>query len=300
MSETVKLIVVDIDGTLLNSQHEMSQRNEKALKAAMAQGVPVVLATGKTRTSALSLIARLDLTTPGIYVQGLATYDGSGNIQHQVMLDTALARRVITFAEDRGYDVLAYSGGDILARRQNRLSDVLVEYGEPEPREVGPLQNILHDTLINKLIVADGSTRRIRALRWQLNTQIDGSGQLMQSNIDHMLEVLPRGVSKAVALKTLLKEMQIKPADVLAIGDGENDIDMLRMAGIGVALANARPDVREAADHVLSSNDDDGVAEAIERFVLPSETAEAGASTAPDTTTPAGEHPQDKSEDSAS
>lgn len=300
MTETIKLIVVDIDGTLLNSQHELSERNEKALRAAMEQGVPVVLATGKTRTSALSLISRLNLTSPGIFVQGLAIYDGNGNIQHQTTLDTALARRVITFAEDRGYNVLAYSGDSILARRRNRLSDVLVEYGEPEPQIVGPLQNILHDTVVNKLIVADDDARRIKALRWQLSMQIDGSGQLVQSNIDHMLEILPRGISKAVALRMLLKEMHLVPARVLAIGDGENDVDMLRMAGIGVAVGNARSEAREAADYVVASNDDDGVAEAVERFVLKSEeteTSAAGVVAPAAETTPAGDQPEDTNED---
>src|SRR5690606_17087092 len=108
----------------------------------------------------------------------------------------------------------------------------------------------------------------INALRWQLNMQLGGTARLVQAGIPDMLEILPPGTSKGSALKTLLKEMNIAPANVLAIGDGENDIEMLQLAGIGVAMGNALQPVKDIANHVVSNNDADGVAEAIEAFAL--------------------------------
>jgi hypothetical protein len=86
-----------------------------------------------------------------------------------------------------------------------------------------------------------------------------------------MLEVLPPNCSKGAALRILLKDLHISPDNVLAIGDAENDIEMIQLAGIGVAMGHAAQQVKDAADEVVGSNDEDGFAEAVERFVLPPE-----------------------------
>ena len=97
-----------------------------------------------------------------------------------------------------------------------------------------------------------------------------------------MLELLPPGGSKGSALKTLLSQLKIAPARMMAVGDGENDLEMLQMAGVGVAVANAESMVKDIADHVTTASYGDGVAEAIERFVLNPEPAKAETETATD------------------
>jgi Cof subfamily protein (haloacid dehalogenase superfamily) len=269
MTQPIDLIVVDLDGTLLNSQHQMTERSEQALKAAIEKGAQVVIATGKSRFSGEEVIHRLGLTTPGIYLQGLTIYRPDNSIAFQKTLEPSLARRVITFAEDRGFAMAAYSGNRILVRSLSPGADELASrYHEPLPEEVGPLQNLLDEIPVHKLLaLKPGEPRRIKALRWQLQAQLDGQGRLVQA-LDDMLEILPPGASKGAALKVLLKELNIPAERVLAIGDGENDIEMIEVAGIGVAVDNAVPSLKAAADHVVASNDADGVAEAIERFVL--------------------------------
>ena len=264
----IKLVAIDLDNTLLNSNHAVSERNERAIKQAMEEDIQVVLATGKTRASAGDIIQRLGLTTPGIYLQGLAIYYPDGEIRHEKKLDTSVARKVITFAEDRGFDVALYNGSRILVRTDESPLRVLAEYGEPEPEAVGPLQNMLDEVSINKLIIIRrGEPRKIKALRWQLNMQLDGAGKITQA-IRDMIEIVPSGTSKGGALKTLLRELGIAPENVLAIGDAENDIEMLELVGIGVAVGNASDPLKAVADHVVADNDSDGVAEALERFVL--------------------------------
>ena len=276
MTGSIKLIVIDLDATLLNSQHELSVRNAEVIQAAREQGIKIVLATGKTRNSALSLIAKLDIDTPGIYVQGLVVHDGNGSIKHQTVLDPAVVRKVITFAEDRGFSLVAYSGTTTYVRKRSRDTDLLMDYGEGEPQVVGPLQNLLHNTPINKVIaIHRADARRVTSLRWQLNTQLDGTARLLQAGVPEMLEIVPRGGSKGAALKALLKEMNVDPMHVMAIGDGENDIEMIQLVGTGVAVGNADKAVKDAADHVVASNDENGVAEAIERFALKPTTSEA-------------------------
>lgn len=268
MSETIKLIAVDLDGTLLNSQHAMTERTEKALRAAMDKGVIVIIATGKTFSSARDVIARLKLTTPGVYLQGLAVYTGDGSVRHQQTLDPEIARQVITFCEDRGFTVVAYSGTRILVRAVTSENRILAEkYHEPEPETVGPLQNVLNETPINKLVVMKvGDARKITALRWQLDKQLGNKARMTQALTD-MLEILPKGASKGAALKVLLRELGVAAANVLAIGDGENDLEMIELAGIGVAMGNGAQKLRDAADFVTGSNDEDGVALAVEKYI---------------------------------
>jgi Cof subfamily protein (haloacid dehalogenase superfamily) len=116
--------------------------------------------------------------------------------------------------------------------------------------------------------MAVGDPRQISALRWQLGAQLGKSVRLMQAGLANMLEILPPGASKGAALRQLAHEMKFKPDEIMAIGDAENDIEMLQFAGIGVAMGHAPENVRQAADHITATHDDDGVAQAIERFVL--------------------------------
>lgn len=268
--QPIELIVVDLDGTLLNNQHQMSDDNEQALKAAIEKGIKVVIATGKTRSSAEVVVSRLGLTTPGIYLQGLAIFKPDGSATYLGTLEPSIARQVITFAEDRGFTMLIYSGAKILARSVTPyMEEFAAIYNEPLPEGIGPLQNILGEMPVHKLIaVKSGEPRRINALRWQLQTQLDGKARLTQAAIPDMLEILPPNVSKGQALKVLLKDMGVTADKVLAIGDGENDMEMIQMAAIGVAVENADPKLKAVADHVVGGNQEHGVAEAIRRFIL--------------------------------
>jgi Cof subfamily protein (haloacid dehalogenase superfamily) len=268
MNHPIKLIVTDLDGTLFNSQHQLTVRTEKALKAAIEKGVKVVLATGKTLISGQDVAKRLNLDTPGIYLQGLAIYNADGTIRWQRTIDPNVARTAINCGEDRGFTMVAYSGTRVLCRASNRDTDELMKYHEGVPEAVGPLQNILDTVPVHKVLAIKlAQPRQVTALRWQLSMQINGTGKLVQA-LDEMLEILPPGASKGAALKLLLKDLKLPAEQALAIGDGENDIEMIQLAGVGVAVGNAHQKLKAVADHVVASNDEDGVAEAVERFVL--------------------------------
>ena len=292
MTNSIKLIVVDLDATLLNDKHELSERNVDVLKQAISQGITVTIATGKTFTSAKSIIEKLGLTAPGIFLQGLAIYKPDGTIVYEKKLDPITARQVITFAEDRGYEVVVYSGSSILMRSvTDKGRELTVKYHEPEPESIGALQNILDEMPVHKLMaVKPGEPRRIKALQWQLDKQMDDKVTLIQlHNIADTLEILPPASGKAVALKALLKQLGVSAEETLAIGDGENDIDMIKMVGVGVAVGNATQSLKDVADHVVASNNDNGVAEAVENFALKQKsllttTTPTEASTPPDTT----------------
>lgn len=264
----IKVIVTDVDGTLLDSKHKLTTKTADALKAAMKQGVKVILATGKTRHSANDIYKRLGEETPGVFVQGMVLNYPGGTEKHLGVLDADLLRRTITFAEDRGFQAIAYSGSKVLARRQTEVTIVLTEhYDEPRPTIVGPLQNVIDTTPINKVMFCGATPTQITHLRWQLGHMIGGAARLVQA-LPEAVEMLPHGASKASALKVLFKELDIDPASVLAIGDGENDIEMVQMVGWGVSMGHGHPKLKEVAKAIVGTNDTDGVAEAVTKYVL--------------------------------
>lgn len=263
----IRLIAIDIDGTLLNPQNEMTPRVEKAIRGVLAQDIQIVLATGKSRNAALPFIEKLGILSAGIFLQGLILNDVQGKVLHQQTLDTNLLLRALTILEDRGFQAILYSGTRILVRHRSPETDAaLIPFHEPAPEAIGPLQNVAGVLPINKLLIV-GEPQAVTALRWQLGHVVSSAGRLMQAGWPNMLELLPSGASKGAMLARLLADLEIPPSAVMAIGDAENDIEMIRLAGIGVAMGNASAPVKEAARWVTASNDEDGVAVALEKYI---------------------------------
>lgn len=279
----IKAVVLDVDGTLLNDDHTLSDRNRDVIRKVIDAGIPVILATGKTRAGALSVIEALDLKTPGVYVQGLIIYNGDGTIRRQTKLGIEAARHTIQYAEQNGFDVIAYSGDRLLVKTKEEHLDNITRFHEPEPVAVGNLINKLDSTVINKLLVMGNSMKKLRAFRWQLNQQIGEHVSFTEAAMLTSIEVLPKNTNKGAGVQFLLKELGIAPMDVLAIGDADNDVEMLELVGLPIAIGNARDAVKAVAQEVVASNNEDGVAEALERYVLKPEESEEPQDTPPST-----------------
>lgn len=260
-------LAVDLDGTLLDSSGRLPPEHIAAIRRAQAAGIQVLLATGKTRQSALAIIAELQLETPGVFTQGMVIYDGRGQVLRQISFDPDLAAEILRFLEHRELPYIAYCAQGLLAPWPGDYIDVnFMKYGEPEPRITGqlsPNSGVVH---INKLLVGDGT--RMSALRQELAGRFGRQARILQA-IPEFVEILPPGASKGAGLHWLLERLGIPAANLAAIGDGENDIEMLRMAGIGVAMGNAGQAVQAAADFVVAANDQGGVTEAVDTLIIP-------------------------------
>ncbi len=266
----IELIVIDVDDTLLNRQHELTEPTANAIKEAIASGVKVMLATGKTWASSREYVHQLGINTPSIFIQGLVIHNTDGTIAEQRTLDPDLLRRIVTYVEDRGFDVVAYTHNRLLTRQASpRVNWLGEKYNEPMPETVGPLYNVIGEIPINKLmVIAKDEPKRVAALRWQLAHLLDGEARLMEIMLQDCIEILPANTSKGTTLKAHLETLGIKPEHVMAIGDSTNDVEMLQLAGLGVAVGNANDKLKAVADVVVASSDEHGVAEAINRFVL--------------------------------
>ncbi|KAG2443542.1 hypothetical protein HXX76_001894 [Chlamydomonas incerta] len=277
----IRLIVSDVDGTLLNSNQQLSPAVEAAVKQARTLGVLTCVATGKARGPWIAdVLPRLQLDTPGVFMQGLLVYDAQGQVLHERRLEEDVALDCIALAAGAGVTLTAYCGDRILCAATDAHTDRLNFYKEPPPEAVGELAAVVSGgggVPVHKMIfMADQD--RIDALRPAVEALLAGRASLTTA-LTGMLEVLPLGCSKGAGLSWLLEWLDVAPGQVMALGDGENDVEMLQLAGLGVAMGNAGPKAKAAADVVLeATNDQDGVAEAIRRFVLePARLAEATA-----------------------
>ncbi|BDA48530.1 probable sugar phosphatase YidA [Coccomyxa sp. Obi] len=268
----IRLITSDVDGTLLNSKQELTAGVEHAVKLARSVGVPLVVATGKAPGCAWtkSVLPRLGPPSPGVFMQGLLVYNAQGDLIHSRSMERAVIDTCIDFASQNGLTLAAYSTSRIVTEQTDEHTDRLLFYGEPTPEPVGPLRDFLNApgaAGFQKLILMQ-TEERIQEIR-PLAIAALGDSATLTTALPGMLEVLPPGASKGAGVACLLKELGMGPQHLMAIGDGENDVEMLQMAAVGVAVGNAGAPAKAAADVTLEfSNNQDAVAHAIERFVL--------------------------------
>lgn len=222
---------------------------------------------------------------PGIFLQGLAVYDMHGKLLPGRKLDTSLVIDAFLYSIENDVPLVGFCGDTTITMRDHSLIQELHEkYSEPKARVLSSgLDELLTIPAVYKLLFLDASPEYVgRTLRPIWEEKLVGKDAEVVQAIDYMLEIVPSGVNKGQALSRLLDEMNsltmtgndrsygdlITLDDVLAVGDGENDIVMLDSVGIGVAMGNATDKVLSIADYTVGDNDHGGVAEAIRKFVL--------------------------------
>ncbi|MEJ2750644.1 MAG: HAD family hydrolase [Anaerolineae bacterium] len=257
---------MDLDGTLLKANGRIHPANIPPIREVVARGIPVILATGKTRWSALELIETLGLETPGVFSQGMIVASAQGEPLRLVTLDESITAAVLDFAAERDLPVNVYAADGLYATIDNHYRHVLhTKYREPLPQYHPNLRQQLDNIQITKLLVSDEVNNA--ATRADLERHLHEQAIVVQA-VPEYIEILPLNVSKWIGVSWLLDKMGVDPTVVMAVGDGENDLDLLRSVGLGVAMGNASAAVKAAADVVVDTNEAAGVAEAIERFVL--------------------------------
>jgi Cof subfamily protein (haloacid dehalogenase superfamily) len=261
----IDLIALDLDGTLLAPDESISARNRTAIKDALAAGIRVVLVTGRGVDTPIRVSKELGLNLPVICCHGALTKDfGANRTLESIPVPLPYAKSMVEFAEREGLAIAIYVG-EAFYRLQG--SEVFMDdMRGPGWYEAPSLSEILTEAPTFIRFLGEESVKRMQRefgdlpLSFRYETWLD------------FVEcaVLNRDASKKNALARLSADFGIPAERVLAIGDSRNDIPMLRWAGIGVAMGNALPEVRQSVQYVTASNDQDGVARAIERFCAPS------------------------------
>lgn len=275
MNNKIKLIAFDLDGTLLNSEKQITGYTREVLKRAIAEGIEVVPSTGRPimgvpeefchfpgiRYAVTSNGARLiEIATKRTLYESLLSYEKAKEVlavltEYDVMLEL--------FYDGQGY----IDEAQLPDARRYIQTKAMTEYITKTRVPVKDLEGMFERErrAVDKVqgLFANQQEKQEAFDRLRLVDGIEPSGALHNN-----IETNAGGVHKGIALTVLGKRLGIKPEEMMAFGDGSNDIKMMRTVGIGVAVANAQDTVRESADDIADSNDEDGVARYIEKHVL--------------------------------
>jgi len=261
-----RLLALDLDGTLLNSALRLSDANAEAVRAAMGSGVQVVLATARFYGIAWRTASRLEVQTPLICSNGaLVKRPTDGHELLHLNLDLELAREVTTLGDDRGWEMFTTIGdttymqmrpGIIPERLPGGLK--IAERQSDHIQEAPPTCVLVFgEEAISEIATSFLPSYQDRAA-FSINRP---------ANSPHYVILTHPDADKARALNIVLKELSVPPEETIAIGDSESDIGMFRLAGLGIAMRNSPDEVKREALHVAPSNDEDGVAWAIDKFL---------------------------------
>lgn len=276
----MKLLVLDVDGTLFGSDGKVSMSSIEAMKKAQEKGITIMLASGRDYSS-LPLDQLKDVDIPYVITcNGSAAYKtDTKEALYEECLDTEEMQKVFAYVLERGIHLnVQMNGGNYTEKKcQSYIRNMAVpDY----------VKEVLDDTCepVDD-IVEFVRKNEVDILKVTLNFQIKEDGEyLNREEVNQYLKKLPdihvvdggfanlefnkAGVSKASGIRFMSKYMGIPKEDIMAIGDSENDIEMLKEAGLGIAMGNALNEVVAVADDVTTSNDEDGVAKAIEKYLL--------------------------------
>jgi|SRR5579875_1204750 len=266
MHRSFRLVVIDVDGTLVDRNHPLSPAVRTAIARTQAIGVRVTLASGRMYSLLRPFIEALELRTPVICYGGAQIVNPlTRQVLYQRGVPLDLARAVILAARQRGLTARVYIGERVYVEGlapDHFNYDALVRIGA---EDVGDLLAFLAEEPTHLAI--DVPADRTRQIVTEMRA-IFGDSLHVTTGHPLLAEFSLPDVHKGSALAWLAAHLQISPAETLAIGDDWNDLEMLRQAGLGIAVANAHPDVLAAADATVPACRDDGVAVALERFVL--------------------------------
>ncbi|MBP2026991.1 Cof subfamily protein (haloacid dehalogenase superfamily) [Acetoanaerobium pronyense] len=269
----IKMIVCDMDGTLLNSNKIISDENFKAIKYAMEKDVLVMLATGRIYTSAKLFAKKLNLHPSIIACNGALIQDYlTQEKYYEKPIKKNLYKRLFEllkennlyyyFYTDKHFytSELKYSALYYMNNNENLKEDERIDI-----KLIDDIERIIEANLnILKFIIIDDDIKKLKTIKQKLS-EIDNI-EISQSWVNN-IEIMSKSVSKGNALKLISKRLEIMPENIMAIGDHMNDISMIKTVGYGIAMKNGEKELKDLAFDITDSNDDNGVASAIYKYI---------------------------------
>ena len=291
-STTYRLLVLDLDGTVMGDDQRIRPAVREAVRRAQAAGVAVTVATGRGFDAALSYARQLDIARPMIcYQGGLIKNPVDGTVLHEETFSTALAHKLIGWVAARmqqpfhlsseahelpevldhlsfevgRIEMALFLDGVMYLQGLEQESDFYYRYFGQRVQPVADLAEALHAKPSKAMFIAHPATGD--EILPELKATFASRLQIVRSH-PLFVEATPPEVSKGRGVARLAAHLGIPQSATIAVGDNENDLSMVQWAGLGVAMGNAAPEVKAAADWIAPSVAEDGVAAVIERFIL--------------------------------
>lgn len=270
-----KLIAIDMDGTLLNSNHDVSDKNKEVIKRAIENGINIVVSTGRIFVSARYYAKLIGASTPiiacnGAYIKGKLFND-------EILIDRPIRRidinKIINILEKNNVKYRYYDDENFYTTSMDYITEKYKkwnEYQKPEDEinivlvenSYEALKNIIN---IYKFVVMEDDNQKLNMLK---NEILENCEVEIVSSWINTFDIMYKKVSKGSALEELCNKLNINKEEVIAIGDNENDLSMIKFAGCGVAMGNGEDIVKAAADVITDTNDNDGVAKIINKLIF--------------------------------
>ena len=265
-----ELIVLDLDGTLTNKDKVITPKTKEALMKVQEKGKKVVLASGRPTQGVVHLADELRLGDFGGFILsnngGMIINDKTKEVVFSALLPLEANKKIIRLSKEHRVDILTYEGERIITNNKE------CPYGQLESRingmelkEVEDVEGYVDFRVPKFLMLDDGDY--LETVEPRVKAALGKNFSVYRSE-PFFLEILPKGIDKAQSLERLLERMGLTKEEMIACGDGYNDLSMIKYAGLGVAMENAVLPVRNAADYITLSNNNDGVAHVVEKFML--------------------------------
>lgn len=265
-----KIIVLDLDGTLTNHDKMITNRTKKALMEAQKRGIIVVLASGRPTYGVVPLADELELEKYGGYILsfngGIILNCRTWETVFQKKLPVKENARIIRLARQEQVTILTYEDSWIIT--DNPDSPYVKKESAINHLKVHKIEDMeAHTTFTVPKFLMVGDGDYLADVEVRVRNAL-GKGFSVYRSEPFFLEVLPEGIDKAQCLGHLLNLLGLTPQQMIACGDGYNDLSMIQFAGLGVAMENAIPELKGVADYITLSNDEDGVGHVVEKFLL--------------------------------
>jgi Cof subfamily protein (haloacid dehalogenase superfamily) len=257
------LVATDLDGTVVRSDGTISDRTRQVLAAVEEAGAVLVLVTGRPPRWMPPIVEATGHRGVAICANGALVYDlhTSTVVRQSLLTAAALADIVAALRRDLPGIAFAVERHDTGFAHEPSYRP---RWDSTDAKSIRPIEDLLSDGAVKLLARHDGIAPDV--VLATAHQSIGGMASVTHSSSDGLVEISAKGVSKATALASLAEEHGIDASEVVAFGDMPNDLPMLVWAGRGIAVANAHPDVLAVADEVTASNDDDGVAQVLDRW----------------------------------
>ncbi|MGA3038694.1 MAG: Cof-type HAD-IIB family hydrolase [Vulcanimicrobiaceae bacterium] len=263
----IRLVALDLDGTLISTKLQISQNVKTTIARARDAGVAFTMITGRMFAAARPFATAIGIEGPIVCYQGAATYivASSERLAH-TPIPAPIGVRVFARAAQEGVRALGYFEDRLYTEVDDEFTRSYTALARVEAHVVGPLAEFFAERPSTKInCVLD--PKRAAAYAEELRIWLAGDANVTRSQPE-FVEVIDAGVDKGHALQAIAQYYGVELTETMAIGDSWNDVPLLTCAGFGVAMGTAPPELTEKADAIVAGVEDDGVAEAIERFIL--------------------------------
>ena len=263
-----KMLVLDMDDTLLTDDHKISTLNKELILKIQKQGIHVVLASGRPTSAMISYAKELELDLNNSY---LISFNGAiissvktGEILFKQTLSQQQIHDLYTFSVKNNTHIITYLNREIVSETNSEYIEIEKEItGLPHNKVSSFLDAVTTDAV--KCILLEEPTY-LRKVEEKLKSEMPHLSITMSKPF--FLEVAQNGIDKGASLKVVAEKLNIKQSEIIAVGNAENDLTMIEYAGLGVWVDNVTPELRHKANVIVASNNDNGVAEVIQNYIL--------------------------------